>query len=58
MAEPEIQSALAGGIGGGAGTVVGAVAERFFAVSSLTGMAIAAAVGVIVAVGLLFIIRN
>jgi len=58
MTEIDTQSALAGGIGGGAGTGVAAVAERFFAVSYLTSMAIAVAVGVIVAVGLLSVIRD
>ena len=54
----DTHSALAGGIGGSAGTGVTAVAERFFEVSSLTSMAIAVAVGVVVAVGLLFVIRD
>ena len=57
MTEVDTQSALAGGIGGGAGTGVVAVAERFFAVSYPASMAIAVAVGVVVALGLLFVIR-
>lgn len=58
MTEIDTQSALAGGIGGSAGTGVVAVFDRFVAVSFPVNMAIAAAVGVVVAVGLLFVIRN
>jgi len=58
MTEVDTRSALARGIGGGAGTVVAAIAERFLAVSSFTSMAIAVAIGVVVSVGLLFIVRS
>ena len=56
MTEIDTRSALAGGLGGGVGSSVAAVSERSLAVSFPVGMVIAAAVGIVVAVGLLFVI--
>ena len=58
MTEIDTQSALAGGLGGGIGSGVAAVSERFLAVSFSVDMAIAAVVGIIVAVGVRFVSRD
>ena len=52
------QPAVAGGVGAGVGGGIGAVVDQVLTVSVLANMAIAAAFGAVVAVGLFAVIRN